>query len=64
MNVDLTRELGAIVDTLNEFLGHPICAEACSHGGSCSLPTDHEGNHEAIGSSGKALCEWSNPGRG
>lgn len=48
-------ELG---DVLNEALGNPVCAEPCSHGGRCSLLTDHEGDHVALGSGDKELCRW------
>jgi hypothetical protein len=46
-------------DALNEALGHPICSAPCGHGqGACSLPTDHEGDHETHGIGGEVFCTW------
>lgn len=37
----------------------PRCGVPCSHGGSCTLPINHDGDHEAhAGPEGKLMCSW------
>ena len=37
------------------------CAEPCEHGGICTLPHGHDGDHESHGTNGKIYCTWKDP---
>ena len=50
--------LRVIADELNELIGNPVCAVVCEHGGSCTLPTDHDGDHKAEGFDDEVHCTW------
>lgn len=44
--------------TENYTPGQPHCDEPCTHGGSCTLNDDHEGDHEAWGFRKRLHCAW------
>lgn len=51
-------EKNALIQLSEALAPDRYCPAGCDHGGGCSLPPGHDGNHIARGSSGKTLCEW------